>query len=92
MEKPCRKYAPKASPRPLFYFGKQPKTAIACKKFFQKQDILKGDYQKTFKKLTLFFSRTQSLLVDNVIKNKRDLEQVSSHSSSYKTSSKKLLY
>ena len=22
MEKSCRKYAPKASPRPLFYFGK----------------------------------------------------------------------
>ena len=54
MEKSCRKCAPKASPRPLFYFGKQPKTAIACKKFFQKQDILKGDYQKPFKKLTLF--------------------------------------
>ena len=29
-----RKCAPKASPEPLFYFGKQPKTAIACKKFF----------------------------------------------------------
>ena len=25
MEKPCRKYASKASPRTLFYFGKQPK-------------------------------------------------------------------
>ena len=36
MEKACRKQAPKASPRPLFYFGKQPKTAIACKKFFEK--------------------------------------------------------
>ena len=33
MEKSCRKCAPKASPRPLFYFGKQPKTATACKKF-----------------------------------------------------------
>ena len=42
MEKSCRKYAPKASARHLFYFGKQLKTAIACKKFFQKQDILKG--------------------------------------------------
>ena len=31
-----RKCAPKASPGPLFYFGKQPKTAIACKKFFLK--------------------------------------------------------
>ena len=38
-----------------FYFGKQPKTAIACKKFFQKEDTLKGHYQKSFKKLTLFF-------------------------------------
>ena len=34
MEKSCRKFAPKASPRPLFYFDKQPKTAIACRKFF----------------------------------------------------------
>ena len=44
MQKSCRKCAPKV--RPLFYFGKQPKTAIACKK---------GDYQKPLKKLTLFF-------------------------------------
>ena len=29
MEKSCRKYALKASPTPLYYFGKQPKTAIA---------------------------------------------------------------
>ena len=34
MEKSYRKCATKASPRLLFYFGKQPKTAIACKKFF----------------------------------------------------------
>ena len=34
MEKLCRKCAPKASPRPLVYFGEQRKTAIACKRFF----------------------------------------------------------
>ena len=34
MENPCRKYAAKARPRPLYKFGKYPKTAIACKKFF----------------------------------------------------------
>ena len=34
MEKSCRKFTPNASPRPLFNFGKIPKTAIACKKFF----------------------------------------------------------
>ena len=32
-KKTGRKYAPKASPRPLLYFGKQLKTVIACKKF-----------------------------------------------------------
>ena len=34
MKKSCGKCAPKASPRPPFNFGKLPKTAIACKKFF----------------------------------------------------------
>ena len=34
MEKPCRNHEPNASPKPLFYFGKQPKKATACKKFF----------------------------------------------------------
>ena len=38
MENPCSKYPPKASPRPFFKFGKQPKTAIACKKLFWKYD------------------------------------------------------
>ena len=35
-----------------------------------------------------FFFQTQSLLMDKVIKNKRDLELVTSHSSGYKLSSK----
>ena len=34
MEKSSRNYAPKVSPRTLPNFGKQPKTAIACKKLF----------------------------------------------------------
>ena len=42
----------------LFYFGKQPKTTIACNKFFWKQYILKEDYEKPIKKLTLFFFQT----------------------------------
>ena len=50
MERSCRKCTPKASPRSLFDFAKKPKTAIACKNFFLKQDILKEDYQKAFKK------------------------------------------
>ena len=36
MKKSYRKCAPKASPRRLFYFGKQPKTDTASQKFFQK--------------------------------------------------------
>ena len=92
MEKSCRKYAPNASPRPLFYFGKQPKTAIACKKFFLKWDILKGDHQKPFKKLTLFFLSNPIPFNGQSYKNKRGLELVSSHSSGSKTSSQKFVY
>ena len=33
VKKWCRKFASKASRRPLFYFGKHPKIAIVCKKF-----------------------------------------------------------
>ena len=39
-----------------------------------------------------FFFRTQSLLMDKIIKNKRGLELVTGHSSGYKTSSEKFLY
>ena len=42
---------------------------------------------KCLKKLTSFFFQTQSLLMDRVIKNKRGLELVTSHSSGYETSS-----
>ena len=53
MEESCRKFLPKTSPRPLFNFGKEHKTARACKKFFLKYDILKEDYQKALKKSLL---------------------------------------
>ena len=90
MEKSCRKCA--ASPRPLFYFGKQPKTAIACKEFLQKQDILEGIIKSLLKIKLYFFFPNQSLLIDKVIKNKKGLELVTSPSSGYKASSKKILY
>ena len=85
MEKSFGKCAPKASPRPLFYFVKWPKTAIACKNFFQ----------KIFWKGTIKNILTQSLLTVKVIKNKRSLELATSCSLSYETSSqihKKQLY
>ena len=52
---------------------------------------MKGDYQKTLKKLKVnFYFWIQSLLIDEVTKNKRGLEPVTSLSSGYKTSSKKI--
>ena len=48
---------------------------------------MKEDYQKAFKKSPLFFSQTQSLLMCKVIKNKRNLQLVTSRSSGYKTCS-----
>ena len=68
MKKPCRKYAPEANPRPLFTFGKYLKTAIACKEFFYKSDILNKDYQTALKKLTIFFVRTACRLYSYVIR------------------------
>ena len=75
MEKSYLKWAPKATPRPHFYFGKQTKTAIACKKLFLKY-ILKGDYQKPLNKLTLFFLPNPVPFHGQSIKNKRGLELV----------------
>ena len=54
MKKPCRKCAPKINSRPFFNFGKQTQTAIPCKEFFYKSDILKENYQKALRKLILF--------------------------------------
>ena len=64
MKKPCRKCAPKVNSRPLLNLIKQPKTAIACKEFFYKSDILKENFQKALKKITLFFFRTVCHLYD----------------------------
>ena len=44
----------KLAPDPVLILLNNP-TAIACKKFFLKEDILKEDYRKAFKKLILFF-------------------------------------
>ena len=43
MEKSCKKCAPNAIPRPIFYFGKQPTEPLHARNSFKK-DILKGDY------------------------------------------------
>ena len=71
MGKPCRKCVPKASFIPLFYFGKQPKTAIACKNFLK--NILNKNYQKPFKKLTLFFLSNSVLFIGQSYKTQKGL-------------------
>ena len=97
MEKSCKKCAPKASPRPLFNFGKETKTAIArnMQEILLKIRYFERGLSKSLKKLTLFFLSNpffRSLLMDKIMKNKRGLELVTSHSSGYKISSVKLLY
>ena len=75
--------------RPVFNFGGKPKITIPCKKFLKKLNFKKVKTLKmikTLKKLTLFFFRTQSLLIENVMKNKRGHEIITSDSSGCKTS------
>ena len=80
----------KSSRWPLFYFGKLPKTATACKKFFWKQDILKKDYQKPLKKQTLLFLSNPVLF--NGQSYQKQKEPGTSLSSGYKTSSQNCFY
>ena len=56
-----------------------------------KISILK-DYQKTFKKLSLFYLSNPVFFNDKLMKNKRGMELVTSRSSGYKTSLEKFLY
>ena len=88
--RPCRKCAPNASPRPLFYFGTQPKTAIACKNFLKNKIFWKAIKKNLLKSKLYFFFPAQFPLMEKIIKNKRDLKLVTSTSSGYKTSQKSL--
>ena len=89
IEKSCSKWAPKVSPRPLFNFGKWLRTAITCKKFLR---YFERGLSKSLKKVNFSFLLTHFLLMDKVIKKKRGLELLISHSSGYKISSEKFLY
>ena len=48
MEKSCRKCTPKAIPRPLSYFGKQPNKPLLARIFFKVRYFERG-LSKTFK-------------------------------------------
>ena len=54
MEKSCRKCAPKTNPRSLLILVSNQKQSLHERNSF-KDKILKEDYQKALKRLTLFF-------------------------------------
>ena len=73
MEKVCKESVVKASPIPLFNFGKQPKTANACKRLLEI-----SNFKRDRKKGNLFLSFRPALFMDKVMKNKKGLELVTS--------------
>ena len=84
MVKPCRKCAIKIKITQISHCIQE----ILLKIRYFERGLL-----KSLKKVNLFFFfRTQSFLMDKVIKNERGLELVTSCSSSYKTGSEKFLY
>ena len=48
MEKSCRKWTPKSSPRTLFHFGNNPKQSLHARNS-QGENYQKEDYQKALK-------------------------------------------
>ena len=76
---------------PFLILVNSPKQSLSCKKFIWKQDILREDYQKALKKLTLFFL-WNPVPFNGQNYQKRGLELVTSCSLGYETSSEKFLY
>ena len=59
---------------------------------FLKVRYFKRGFSKNLKKGNFFFFQIQSILIDKIVKNKRDLELVTNRSSGYETSSEKFCY
>ena len=83
MEKSCRKYVPKAIPRPLFIFVNNPKQRNYARNYFKNQ---KWDCQNPLKKLTLFFLLNPALF-NGQSYQKQGPRTSDSRSSGYETSS-----
>ena len=66
---------------PFFILVNKPKQQLNAINCFKNKIFWKGIIKNVLKSLLYFFFRAQSLLMDKVIKNKRDPELVSSHSS-----------
>ena len=84
MKKSCRKCAPKPNnPKQLLHVRNSVENKIFWNRIIKK-------FQKSYIILLLFL--TQFLLMEKTNKNKKGLELVTRHSSSYKTNSGKFLY
>ena len=94
MEKSCRKYAPKVS---FLILVNNPKEPLHERNSFKNKIFWYSIIKKASKILLYFFFWTQSFVMGKNLKDKRNLEIVTSQSSkqissSYKTSPEKFLY
>ena len=78
-------------PDPFFILVNKPKQPLHARNSFKNKIFLQGII-KNLEKVNFVFFPIQSLLTDQVIKNKRVLELETSPSSGYITSSQKFLY
>ena len=60
VEKSCRKQAPKASPRPLFKFGKYPQNNHCMQEIVLKIRYFERRFSKSLKKLNFTFSLSEN--------------------------------
>ena len=82
----------KLVPDPFFILVNKPKQPYHARNSFKNKIFWKGIIKNLEKSKLYVFFPIQSLLPDQVIKNKRALELVTSSSSGYTTNSQKFLY
>ena len=76
----------------LYILVNNPKQPLHGRNYSKNIIFWKGVIKNLLKSQHFLPFRTQPLLMDKVIKSKRDLELVTSHSSGYETSSQKFIY
>ena len=82
----------KLVPDPFLILLNNQKKPLHASNSFKNKVFWKRIIKKPLKSQVYFFIRPQSLLMDKVIKNKTDLELITSQSSGNEKSSKKFLY
>ena len=81
----------KLAPNPLFLLN-NPKQPLHARKSFKNKDILKKDYQKALKKLTLFFLSNPVPFNGQSCQKQKGSGTSHQSLSGHKTSSEKFLY